>query len=382
MNNNWLEINKEFLQNKKINDIILPGTINSFSFNPKFNMNTEKENSIYMFLRKFTNLSPHLKSLFESWVKHQEFSIYDQLMMGIRVLDIQVTYYKNKWFTSNILLNNSLDSILKEINKFLKENPKEFIIIKFSVDTKNVIELTNELKSSFWEYIKTNYNFYSKLYQKSKIPTYKELLISKKNIIIIVDNIITSDYQYLIKSDFRKSEIIKTSNLKSDNVDTWQEESIIFMEQSKEDKKKFLEFNASITISENHIINDIICTIFDFFIGTSALILFLTIIWLAVIYKKYDSDFDTFVLNNKKMYYSVISLFVFTLSLKILKNSMKYRNFSCKNNSKGIEDTSLIYQKLGLEELLKDNKFKKFSIINTDFPSENFIKLIIRMNFK
>ena len=35
--NNWIEKNYEDLKNKKINDIILPGTINSFSYNPNFN---------------------------------------------------------------------------------------------------------------------------------------------------------------------------------------------------------------------------------------------------------------------------------------------------------------------------------------------------------
>ena len=141
--NNWIETNYEYLKDKKINKIILPGTINSFSYNPNFNENTEKEDSVYKFLRKLKGIIPSLKSIFESWVKHQEYDIYTQLKMGIRVLDLKITFYNRKWYTSNILLNDKVEDILNQINKFIKENPKEFIIIKFSLDRKNSTELSN-----------------------------------------------------------------------------------------------------------------------------------------------------------------------------------------------------------------------------------------------
>lgn len=384
--NNWIEANYDYLKNKKINDIILPGTVNSFSFNPNFNENTEKEESVFKFLRKLKNVIPSLKSIFESWVKHQEYDIYKQLKIGIRVLDLKVTFFNKKWYTSNILLNDKVEEILNQINRFIKENPKEFIVIKFSLDRKNSVDLPNEIKSSFWEFLKTNYSFYSKLYQKSKIPTYGELVESKKNIIMIVDKFITSDYQYMIPSNFKKETVLVSKNLKTLNLKNWEEESSKYIKNASEIKNKFLEFNATIDINEQKIINDVICSIFDFFIDISSVLLILFVIWGGIKYKDYETFWD-FADGETKLYYSIISLFLFTVAIKVGKNSMKYikvkkQNMSCNNNNQGIVDKALHYQQITIKEILKNNNYKKFSIINSNYPSDNFIKLIIKLNNK
>ena len=383
--NNWIERNYEYLKDKKINNIILPGTVNSFSYNPNFYENTEKEDSVYTFLRKLRNMIPNLKTIFESWIKHQDKDIYSQLNMGIRVLDIKITLFNKKWYTSNILLNDKVETVLSQINKFLKENPKEFIIIKFSLDRKNSVELTNEQKSSFWEYLKTNYSFYSKLYQKAEIPTCEKLLKSRKNIIMIVDKYITSDYQYMIKSNFRKEKVLVSNDLKkSYNLQAWEEEASMHIRKIFENDKKFMEFNAVMNVSDQKIVNDIICSIFDFFIEISSILFILVFIWGGIKYKDYDNIGD-FAEGETKLFYTIISLFLFTIGIKIGKNSMKYinigkYNMSCNTNNQGIIDKALKYQQIAIKEILKEHNFKKFSIINCNYPSDNFVKLITKLN--
>ena len=61
--NKWMEKNMDKLKNKPINKIILPGSVNSFSYKPDFNYQIERKETIYMFMRKLTGLAPNLKSL-------------------------------------------------------------------------------------------------------------------------------------------------------------------------------------------------------------------------------------------------------------------------------------------------------------------------------
>lgn len=60
--------------------------------------------------------------------KAQADSVYDQLYSGVRYLDVRITHLDGNFYTCHGLINDSLESGLKDVLKFLSENAGEFIV--------------------------------------------------------------------------------------------------------------------------------------------------------------------------------------------------------------------------------------------------------------
>ncbi|MBC8997578.1 phospholipase [Pseudomonas sp. N40(2020)] len=73
-----------------------------------------------------------------NWTVCQDDSFYSQLKLGSRALDVRLEYHdKAKGFNqfrfqhNGFLSSRTLEDLLRDLNKFLEENPDEFIILDF-----------------------------------------------------------------------------------------------------------------------------------------------------------------------------------------------------------------------------------------------------------
>jgi hypothetical protein len=74
-------------------------------------------------LRKSMQYLPCFYNRIERIFRIQRFNIYDQLIMGIRVLDLQVSFSENtgKFYTSNVFCGEELSIVLADIYRFLHD---------------------------------------------------------------------------------------------------------------------------------------------------------------------------------------------------------------------------------------------------------------------
>ncbi|CAG5083212.1 Similar to 1-phosphatidylinositol phosphodiesterase (Bacillus thuringiensis) [Cotesia congregata] len=91
-------------------------------------------------------------------LRKQELNITEQLNHGVRVFDISVRIETNyfKIYYQNQYLEASFNSLVYEINKFLKKNSQEFVILIINVDHEKKINSENILSPSYCE-ILNNY---------------------------------------------------------------------------------------------------------------------------------------------------------------------------------------------------------------------------------
>jgi hypothetical protein len=101
------------IQSKRLLDVTLPMSHDSTSFE--------------IFGTEFRDFGKKLSST----VGNQDFDIYQQLRLGIRALDLPVAYnpFLGHVYGVNYELTISLDRVLQDVQKFLRESPSEIIIL-------------------------------------------------------------------------------------------------------------------------------------------------------------------------------------------------------------------------------------------------------------
>lgn len=140
---NWMEINFTNKQEMKLRDIVIPGTHNSgtFRISPTSNFanGSEISHKIIKIIQAIPLLNDfvdrQIKDIFSNWSKTQNKSIKDQLVAGIRFLDLRIAPSKQ---AGALMIVHGQESIeladaLTEIQTFTMENPKEIIFLKYRV---------------------------------------------------------------------------------------------------------------------------------------------------------------------------------------------------------------------------------------------------------
>jgi|GEM_PF-1793297 hypothetical protein len=129
-NPKWLSAQLDF---KRLSELSIPGTHDSMAYN-----------------------KPGL--LLTNQVRTQGMYLEDQLLSGIRALDIRVSPKDGKLAIhhGSVFLKTYLDNVLDIVAKFLKDNPKEFVVMRISHDhgnaktSKNRFQNNDYLKNPRW----------------------------------------------------------------------------------------------------------------------------------------------------------------------------------------------------------------------------------------
>lgn len=146
--------------NKKVSELSLPGTHDSMAWK--------------------SNL------LGADITRTQTMTLEDQLISGIRVLDIRVKYNYGKSFDCHhgiVYLGYNFDDVLKTISNFLKNNPTESVFMRFSQESSNATD--REMETLFYDY----YSKYKDIFYtgNSENPTLGEI----RGKLVLVSNVLS-----------------------------------------------------------------------------------------------------------------------------------------------------------------------------------------------
>ena len=105
----------------KLNQIIIPGSHDSAT-------DQMTKRSPYARFNKLHRISQELVYM---WAKCQHHTIYEQLMDGIRYLDLRIENHQSGWKTFHGLISNCLLNVLDQVGRFASNHPREIIIVDF-----------------------------------------------------------------------------------------------------------------------------------------------------------------------------------------------------------------------------------------------------------
>ena len=128
----WMEQFQEELGLVKFFDLAIPGSHDAATSEISTSSKVIPEGDIPEWINylKYLGVGFAVNKVIANWSKAQKLSIYDQLAAGVRYLDIRL--FKNKkgaYWTEHTFAGEPFDALLKQIKRFLEENPKEIIAI-------------------------------------------------------------------------------------------------------------------------------------------------------------------------------------------------------------------------------------------------------------
>lgn len=190
----WLE-NLSQNKNIKIKDILLPGTHNSHSYkmNPRKLYDDNKLFKIFSSLFIFDNF-------IQKWTLNQDYTIYEQLIMGVRWIDIDVTYDVNsrEWKAIHSFENGNLDEMLEQIIQFMEETNEIILLV---LTPRN---LSNDYKRNLNKYVNKKFENYTIKKNLSDILNSKlsNLINSKKQLLLFSEGEETIYYRRLSQENW------------------------------------------------------------------------------------------------------------------------------------------------------------------------------------
>ena len=153
-----------------LNNLILPGTHNSAC--DKLDLEC-----IY-------NI-PVISHVIKNWTLNQNISVYEQLVNGVRMLDIDVSYIDNKFYTTHTFVIDELEDVLEQLKDF-NEKYGDIYVVKFicrdNINNETVNVLANIINNVFHNKI-----IYPKYYPdilNTHLSTFSE---TNENMIIYMD---------------------------------------------------------------------------------------------------------------------------------------------------------------------------------------------------
>lgn len=198
---NWMAESFEFLEHKKLQEIFFPGTHNSGAY--KFINRVSPDSpeiiqAIDSAIKNTDRLTPFLSSLtifnriienyefelLERWSRTQNVDILDQLLNGIRLLDLRIVWdiETAKFKFHHSLLGEDINESLSNIRKFVELHPKEIIILD--------VKLTKTEPQIVYNFIDLVFSELENYLLPKDIGdhlTYQEIIARKKNIVFYLN---------------------------------------------------------------------------------------------------------------------------------------------------------------------------------------------------
>lgn len=129
-NSDWMS---QIPNDRVMNQLIIPGTHNSGSYNitglSKFSLSPD--DPLPMWIDEISNILPIslVRIIVAGWSKTQPYSIAWQLNHGIRYLDFRVCLFQSDFYLCHALLSIKLSDALAQIHQFVVAHPSEIVLV-------------------------------------------------------------------------------------------------------------------------------------------------------------------------------------------------------------------------------------------------------------
>ncbi|KAK8803485.1 hypothetical protein WA158_001179 [Blastocystis sp. Blastoise] len=126
----WMEDNFQFLENRTLFEVMIPGTHDSGSFELTSEICPSGSEEIARWKNIASAVGINVVKIIQYWGKSQSISILEQLNQGIRHLDLRAMWKDNSWYTHHALIGIKIETILDEIVSFMNSKSSEILILE------------------------------------------------------------------------------------------------------------------------------------------------------------------------------------------------------------------------------------------------------------
>lgn len=126
----WMKFLPDVVTQRPLTEICMPMSHDSASYKLDISNLITTEDTRYLYLSYLLKISKSARRFVESWLLCQEHTIYKQLELGIRVLDLRVAFNGHDFWLVHSLTLLRLSLALEDIRKFIETHPSEVVIIK------------------------------------------------------------------------------------------------------------------------------------------------------------------------------------------------------------------------------------------------------------
>ena len=145
-------------------------THNSGSYKFDYNVSFWNLKNKWEWLRILAKFFPCFRNKITSLSKCQDITIFDQLNLGVDILDLRISFSNDIFYISHTFCCDLLSEVLEQILKFLKQNPQSYITIMLFPDFTNKNTLLDKeclllktIETTFGTYINNVKLFYQPL---------------------------------------------------------------------------------------------------------------------------------------------------------------------------------------------------------------------------
>eukprot|EP01083_Nonionella_stella_P122396 368222_1 len=126
------EVDVKPFGSRTLQEIVLPGTHGAGAYELELKMGTTTKwdlNKIYDAAKQWDIEFGYIA---RAWLATQAHSIYDQLVFGIRYLDLRAIWNpeESEWRHVHVFYGGPFDISIFELARFLKEHPKEIVVVE------------------------------------------------------------------------------------------------------------------------------------------------------------------------------------------------------------------------------------------------------------
>lgn len=205
----------QHIKDKRINHIILPGTHNSGVYTVNYNIHPDIQGAL-KYLYKLSTFSGLIRQIINNWTINQQYNIYNQLLSGVRQLDLRLAFLDDEFWIAHTFISVKLTDVLEQIVKFMIDYPNEIIIINFSREWENRNTMTKRRSDQALSIIFNRLR--GRIAQKpfnNQFPSYQSMLYTNGRIILFYDgehtpNINVWSYSVNINKYWPNTDVLET----------------------------------------------------------------------------------------------------------------------------------------------------------------------------
>uniref|UniRef100_A0A8C6U1N6 Phosphatidylinositol-specific phospholipase C X domain-containing protein n=1 Tax=Neogobius melanostomus TaxID=47308 RepID=A0A8C6U1N6_9GOBI len=185
----WMSQLPAHKQTSMLYDLVIPGSHDSMSYDLDINSSIIEPN----LLKTYSHMRI-VRAIMERWAKTQESTMRQQLDAGARYFDLRIARKENDpdptrlYFYHGLLTHTDVETVLRAINDWAEQHPKEIIILAlshFKGFGSNELQLHQHLVSFIKSLFTTK--LVPKPMSKEDAPTLQKCWHQKQNVIVSYD---------------------------------------------------------------------------------------------------------------------------------------------------------------------------------------------------